>query len=216
MKKILTICLIALFLSPMKANAFSLGDFFRALFGLSKTTTPVETVKEDVETTLSDIKKSTTSIEKEMQENFLAVVTKLSAEKDVILIKEKLNAANALSDATEKSQEINKIMEDYTTYLKNNKLELLLILKTMSEEEKNELIKNINDLNANAQKYYELSEKGINETSKIIRTSYNDADLNKVLEETNTYAKQLVNDAKAILAMTAQAKILATLSGLKF
>ena len=215
MKRVLLVSLIVLVMTPLRANAFSWGDFFRALFGLS-TATSVETLKEDISETYTEVKKDIVTADAKTEEAFLNISKALSSEKDYAAIKSNLASAKAKTKANEKTDALNKLYSDYTTYLKNSKLEMILIMKTMTESEQNTLIKNINTLSEQGQRYYELNSKAKLATSRAGKKSYEDADLNSTIANTKAIEAQLENKAKTVSSLANQAKILGALAGLKF
>ena len=215
MKKVLLISLIVLVMTPLRANAFSWGDFFRALFGIS-TATSAETLKDDISETYSEVKKDLATADTKTQSAFLYVVKSLSSEKDYNAISANLSTANAKTKDNEKTEAVNKIYSDYTTSLKNDKLEIILIIKTMTEKEQESLVKEINILSEQGSRYYELKSNAKSATSKAGKKSYDDAELNNVIANTNALAVQAENKAKIVSSLANQAKILGALAGLKF
>lgn len=215
MKKAVVIGLILMLMTPLRANAFSWGDFFRALFGISSTTS-VETLKEDISNTYSTIEKELPSVETKTQGAFISVVKLLSSESDIKTVSSNLASANAKTKDNEKTEAINKVYTDYSSYLKTNKLEMVLIMKTMTEAEKETLVKNINIISEQSQKYYELKSQASSATLKAGKKAYDDSDLNKVIADANALAVQLENKSKATGTLSNQAKLLGTLAGLKF
>ena len=215
MKKTLLICLVLLFMVPVNANAFSWGDFFRALFGIT-TTTSVETLKEDVSSTCKDVQKSLITVEAKTQETFLALAKPLSSDKDYKTITTNLSSANAKTKENEKVEAINQVYSDFTSYLKNNKLEMVLIMKTMTDAEKTTFVKNTNILSEQSQKYYELKDKLRIATSKSSRKTYDDAEINNILANANALTIQLDNKAKAVGSLAKKIKLFGAVSGLKF
>ncbi len=215
MKKILVTTMILMMLVPLKANAFSWGEFFRALFGFS-TTTSVETLKTDVTTALSNAKKDKVILDANLQTAFVSFANQLSNESELKTVKSNWANAYAKTSESEKTTALVKVLDDYTTYLKSNKIGLVLIIKTMTDSEKAALVKDINLLSEYGQKYYELSNTCSQATSKAYKKTYEDSELNTALEESNKLIEELDTKSKAILTLSTQAKILGTLAGLKF
>ena len=78
------------------------------------------------------------------------------------------------------------------------------------------MIKNVNTLSEQGQKYYELRNRVKTATSKAGSKTYDDADMNNVLANANALAVQLENKYKAVSSLANQTKLLGTLAGLKF
>ena len=217
-KKSLVICLLIMMLMPMRANAFSWGDFFRALFGLGTTettTADMATITKDATATLSDLEKQSVTLDKETQTAFISLVSTISSKDDAVTIKSNLEKANALTDAAKRNSAINKVYSDYATTLNNNKVELLVIFRLLTESEKTTLTSAIKTLSAKGEAYSNLAKK-CNDTYKNImnKTSYKD-DRESTLKQVSDAAAMYTTKATVIKTLATEAKIFAKLGGIK-
>ena len=218
MKKILLITLAIMLTLPLRANAFSWGDFFRSLFGLSKEETVTEktSVKEDIEKTLNEYINEALSIDKEVQSAFTSMVTIISGNSEVQTIKENLKKANNLKDRTEKVTALNKIYNDYSAKINNNKAEIIALLLLSTDKEKETLKNDINTIISASQKYLDLSKKNIQLAETTIKKATIEDERVILLNNINKVSEEFALSAKATTILSRQAKILATLAGIKF
>lgn len=217
-KKSLIICLLIMMLMPLRANAFSWGDFFRALFGLGSTTTTttdMTSITKEVNSSLSDYEKQSVTLDKETQSAFITLVSTISSKEDAATIKSNLDKANALTDKEKRNTAVNKVYSDYATTLNNNKLELLVIFRLLTESEKSTLTSSIKTLSTKAESYSNLAKK-CNETYKNVmnKTSYTD-DRDATLKQISEAATVYTAKATVIGALATEAKIFAKLGGIK-
>ncbi len=218
MKKILLITLALIILTPLKANAFSWGDFFRALFGLSREETVVEktSVKEEIEKSLNEYINEASTIDKDVQNAFTSMVSIISGTNEVNSIKTKLKDANAIKDRTEKTTALNKIYNDYTATLNNNKVEIVALLLLLNDKEKETLKNDINAITNASQKYLELSKKNLQLAGTTIKKATIEDERLILLNNINKVSGEFTLSVKATTALSRQAKILAALAGIKF
>ena len=218
MKKILLITLAIMLTLPLRANAFSWRDFFRNLFGFNREETVVEktSVKEEIEKTLNEYVNEAASVDKDVQSAFISLVTIISGNNEVKTIKESLKKANALKDRTEKVTALNKIYNDYNTKLNNSKAEIVALLLLSTDNEKETLKKDINTITAASQNYLELSKKNLQLAGTTIKKASIEDERLILLNNINKVSEELAQSAKATTALSRQAKILATLAGIKF
>lgn len=218
MKKILMIIIAIMMIMPLKANAFSWGDFFRHLFGISSNETVVEdqSIKEEIEKSLNEYIKEASLIDKDVQNAFISVVTIISGKTEVKTIKDKLTAANKKSDRSERISAVNQIINDYTTTLNNNKLEIVVIMKLLTANEQETLVKNTNIISEASQKYVELGQKNVQLASKTVQKATVEDERTTLLNNINKVTSELTESAKAATSLSRQVKIMAALSGIKF
>ena len=218
MKRILLITIVVMLMVPVNANAFSWRDFFRTLFGLSTQEVVVEktTIKEDVDKALNDTIKQMKDIDKTTQSAFLSIVSKISGENELKTIKEKLTSANKQKDDNERIKAVNQIYNDYSTVINNNKLEFILIVKLLNDSEKQALVKDINTISANGEKYVELGKQNVKLASDTIKKANVEDDRVILLNNINKVSSDINDSAKAATSLSRQAKILASLAGIKF
>ena len=218
MKKILLIALAVMMIAPLRANAFSWGDFFRTLFGLSKEETVTEktSVKAEIEKTLEGYIAEAAAIDKEVQSAFTSMISIISGDNDVKAIKTNLKNANAQKDRTEKTKALNRIYNDYTATLSNHKVEIVALLLLCSEKEKETLKNNIDALSSASQKYLELDKKNIQTAGTTIKNATIEDERTVLLSNINKLSEEFTQSTKAITSLSRQAKILAALAGIKF
>lgn len=217
-KKSLVIGLLIMMLMPLRANAFSWGDFFRALFGLGTTETTAAdmvTITKDANATLTDLEKQSVTLDKETQTAFISLVSTISSKDDAATIKSNLEKANALTDTAKRNTAVNKVYSDYATTLNNNKVELLVIFRLLTESEKATLTSAIKTLSTKAESYSNLAKK-CNETYKNVtnKTSYTD-DRESILKKISEYSAVYTTKATVIGTLATEAKIFAKLGGIK-
>ena len=218
MKKILLVAIAVMLVSPLKADAFSFGDFFRKLFGVSKEETTVEklSIKESTEKTLSEYISEAEIIDNEVQNSFISVVSIISGENELKIIEENLKNANEINDRNDKIKALNKIYNDYSAILNNNKVEIVALLLLSSETEKETLKNNINIIAQDSKKYLELSKKSLKLAGTTIKKATIEDERTVLLNKINKATETFTQCAKATTTLSRQAKILAALSGIKF
>ena len=218
MKKILLISIAIMIMMPLRANAFSWGDFFRNLFGLSSQETVMEetSLKDEIEKSLNEYINEASLIDKDVQNAFISTVTVISGKTELKKIKEKLANANKNSDRSERVSAINQIINDYTTILNNNKLEIVVIMKLLTTNEQENLVKNINIISEASQKYVELGKKNVQLANTVIQKATIEDERTTLLNNINKVTSELTESAKSTTSLSRQVKILATLSGIKF
>lgn len=210
MKKILAIALFVIMLTPLRANAFDWGSFFRWFFFGGETVQALTT--DEINTTVKDINEQVKTLDNSVQTDFLAVVPYLTTQKDATNFESEFKKINA-SNAKDSDEQILKIISDYTTTIKSNKVGVLLILKTSSDIDKTALASKVKLLSENAQKYNELYKKGYNLTSKV--TTTDDKEQTSAIENLNKTTESVKNKAEVIYAFASQVKTLASLAGIK-
>lgn len=218
MKKIILIAIALMLITPAKANAFSWGDFFRNLFGISSTNSVEEntSIKDDIETTLKNNLTKAVEIDKEVQEAFISIVTTISGTQNAKTIKNNLDQANKKSDNIERLTEVNRIYNDYSTVLNNNKVEIIAFMALLNDNEKETLTSNINVILAAADKYVVLGKENINLVSDVVKKATVNDDRTTLLLNINKTTNILTECAKATTSLSRQAKILAKVAGIKF
>ena len=218
MKKILLFAIAIMLLTPVKANAFSWGDFFRNLFGISstKSTEGNTSIKEEIETTLKNNLTKAVEIDKDVQGAFLSMVTIISGEQGAKTIKNNITQANKKSDDIERLSALNQIYNDYSTVLNNNKVEIIAFMALLTDKEKETLTKNINTILEAADKYVELGKENINLASTVIKKATVNDDRTTLLLNINKTTNILTECAKSATSLSRQAKILAKVAGIKF
>lgn len=213
MKKILltTLSLLILVLTPLKANAFDWGNFFRWLFFGAEQTQVVST--DDLKTTLSDLEKKVPTLDATVEKSFLAVVPLLTSEKDLKSISSEVSTIKSSNSTdAEKDALFIKVMSNYTTTIKGNKVGVTLIIKTLKDADKTTLKNEITKISKAAEEYYNLSEKASTATSKVAKDS--EEEQIKVSNQIDTINKRVKNKAKAVSEFSTQVKILSALAGL--
>ncbi|MBQ7450654.1 hypothetical protein IJS77_04485 [bacterium] len=218
MKKILLIAIALMLITPLNANAFSWGDFFRALFGLSSSQTTVTntSIKEEIETSLKTNMTKTINIDKEVQSAFLSTVSIISGTEETKTIKSKVAEANKKTDDIEKLTALNQIYNDYSTIINNNKVEIVALLALTDDSSKETLVKNINTISDAGQKYVEIGKDNLKLASTTIKKATVDDNRTALLLEINDTTAAITDTAKAATSLSRQIKILAKIAGIKF
>lgn len=211
MKKILAIGLFLIFLSPMKANAFDWGNFFRWFF-FGRDVVTVTTA--DINETLNTIDENSKSIDESVQASFLNVVPLLTKQSDADNYAAQIKKINESKIVQiEKDNKILNIISDYSDIIKDNKLAVVLIIKTLSDKDKDLLIKNIKTLSENAQCYRDLYKKGANLITNV--STSEDNEQKSIVVNLTATTNLVKTKADTIDAFANQVSALAALAGVK-
>ena len=216
MKKILLITLIIMLTIPMRANAFSFEN--KTLSGTSKkeSVTAKVPIKEKIEKTLNENINEALLTDTEVQNAFISMVTIISDNNEVQTIKENLKKANTIKDRTEKENALNKIYNEYSATLNNNRVEIVEHLLLLSDTEKEKLKENIDIVTNASQKYLEITKRNIQLAQTIIKEATAKDDRIVLLNNINKLSEKFAQNTKTATSLSRQIKILASLSGIKF
>ena len=204
MKKILLtiLCLVILVITPLKANAFDWGSFFRWLWFGAEQTQVVST--DELKSTLSDLEKKAPELDAAVEKSFLTLIPLLTSQKDLKSISSEISKIKSSNlTTTEKEAKLLKLMSDYTT--------TSMIIITLKDSEKATLKNEITKLTESYEEYYKLNDKANSVTSKVASDA--DEEQIKLKTQINTLNKSVLNKAQTVRGFALQVKTLATLSG---
>ena len=208
MKKILIILVCAMFMMPLRAEAFSWKDFFVWLFGTSETTTTtIDTTKiyEETNTKLENIQKQANELEPSIKTSFKNIVYTLSTPNEAKEIETKLNAENA---------DLFKIISDYQTAINSEKARILIILRTMADSEKSSFVKELNNLTSSVQKYDTYTQDITSLKTSLISQVSSSTDRTAKVEEINKVYTSVSQKASTVSTFTNILKLYAKLTGI--
>ena len=216
MKKILVAALMVILMTPLSAHAFDWGSLFRWLFFSTETTTKTKDISNYL-TVASDIRNSAKTTDDALETLLLDLIPALSVQKDALNFTNKIKSVvSAQKTESEQNTQLVQILNDYATNLQNNKLAVILIIKTMTSSDKKELSDNISSLTKYSQKYTELAQKAYNSATELQKyTAYSDEQA-KILNEINTVNTEMKNKANALQNLTTTLKLFGKLGGLEF
>jgi len=217
MKKILVTALMVVLLTPLSAHAFDWSNLFKwLLFGSETISTKTKAVS-DYSSVASDIRKDAKSTDEDLTKVLLKVIPNLSVQKDATTFETRINTLSTGNKTeSEKSTQLTKIVSDYTTNLQNNKLAVIVTIKTLSSSDKKDLVNNISSLTKYAQKYTELAQKAYNQANDLQKATEQSDEQTKVLNEINNINTEMKNRANAVQNLTITLKLFGKLGGLEF
>ena len=216
MKKILLTALVVMLMTPLSAHAFDWSSLFSwLLFGSETVSSKTKTVS-DYSSVASDIRKDAKSADEDVTKVLLKVIPNLSTQKDATNFESKINALSAGNKTeSEKSTQLTQIVNDYATNIQNNKLVVIVTIKTLSDTDKKELSNSINSLSQDAQKYTELAKKAYNQSKDLQKYTEQSDEQTKVLNEINNINTELKNKSDAVQKLTTTLKLFGKLGGLE-
>lgn len=225
MKKFILLCFVMLTMTSLQANAFDWGSFFRGIFSIPAPVSEIEkssaqeleTYKNEVESSLTDIANKEALLDNPTQETFLAIVSMISPANDTQTIKSKLQSIKADNSLTyqEKCDAVNDVMTEYRTKLTNSSLATVVTMKAFSEANKTKLSNNIKMLADNGQKYVELGRDSIKTLDNFNSQVKKDDDTAETVNEINNVTGRLSNKATATVYLANQLKTMAKIAGIK-
>jgi uncharacterized protein Yka (UPF0111/DUF47 family) len=205
MKKIiLSMALIVTLMTQLSANAFNWNGFFKwLLFGYETETVSTENLDKLYTSTTKTIKTTDESVQK----SFVSIVSILSTADEAKKVSNNIKAINneKITD-TEKNKKILKIYSDYTTTLQNNKVGLLLIMKTLSDSDKTNFAKHLDTLSKCVQTYNEQYQA----LTKVKTTSQED-----VVKNITALSTEVKNKSNTIGSLSLQLNLMAKIAGIK-
>ena len=204
-------------LTPLSAHAFDWSNLFKwLLFGSETISTKTKAVS-DYSSVASDIRKDAKSTDEDLTKVLLKVIPNLSVQKDATTFETRINTLSTGNKTeSEKSTQLTKIVSDYTTNLQNNKLAVIVTIKTLSSSDKKDLVNNISSLTKYAQKYTELAQKAYNQANDLQKATEQSDEQTKVLNEINNINTEMKNRANAVQNLTITLKLFGKLGGLEF
>lgn len=215
MKKILAIAFMAVLMTPLSAHAFDWGGLFRWLLFGSESTTVSKSVS-DYSSVAADVRKQSKSTDELLEKALVSIISDISVQKDAKTFEDRITA---LSKGNKTESEINtqlvQIVNDYASNLQNNKLALILTIKTMSDKEKKNLASNIKSLSEYADKYTELAKTGTTSYNNLLKYTTASDEQTKVVNEITTVTNEIKTKASAVQALATTLKLFAKLSGLE-
>ncbi len=212
MKKLVLTALAVIMLTPLRANAFDWGSFFRWFFFGANNVQTVTT--DEIKSTLTSVQAQEKTLDESVQKSFLAIIPLLTTQKDQTKYEKEIQKINSSSETdAKKNSQILDLISEYTTTVKNNKVGVLLIMKTSSDTDKTTLKNNMTTLSNAAQSYTELYKKGYDLTAKTSTTE--DSEQTTAVANLNSASDSLKNKATVVYSFVNQVKTLATLSGIK-
>ena len=206
MRKILIIFICAMFMMPLRADAFSWKEFFAWLFSTPQVTA-VDTTKlyEDTTTKISNIKLQANAIDPSVKTALVAVASAVSTENELENLKTKLNAKDA---------DILSVLTDYQKTLNNNKARILVTLKTMSDKDKTAFEKDVNSLSSLGQKYSDLASEVWTLKNTFSSSAPSGTDKTAKLKELTDLYSAVSGKASTVSGFANLMKIYAKLTGL--
>jgi len=217
MKKILVTALMVILLTPLSAHAFDWGNFFRWLFLSSETISTKTKEVSDYSSVASDIRKDAKSTDEDLAKVLLRIIPNISVQKDATTFESRINTVSTGNKTeSEKSTQLAQIVSDYATSVQNNKLAVIVTMKTLSSSDKKDLADNITSLAKCSQKYTELAQKAYNQANDLQRYTAQSDEQIKVLNEINNLNTELKNKSNALQNLTTTLKLFGKLSGLEF
>ena len=216
MKKII-ICASILAITPLSANAVDWGNIFGIMVNNAvQTQASKTTATADVSKTLNDLESQAKAIDKSVQDSFLAIASKLSAEKDLEALENKLDSivANNKTTDSEKAELIAQVFNDYTKELKNNKQSVVSIIENMTESERADLAKYITAIAQDGQNYPNVAKQSISTASTAMKYASKAEEAVKIYKDIKSTATELTNSAKTIINVANQLKSIAKTAGL--
>ena len=205
MKKILTILICAMFLMPLRADAFSWSDFFSWLFGSTETKTESTTIYSETTDKLANIKKQAASLDSSIKSSLLNIASVISTPTEVKDLETKLNAENA---------DIFKIITDYQTTVNSEKARVLVLIKTLSDADKTAFSKNVSSLAEYGQKYSSYAKEILSLKSTFVAGTNSSSERTAKLQELNDAYSDLSEKSSIINGFSNILKIYAKLTGL--
>lgn len=223
MKRFLLISVaVYMCLTAQRCEAFNwsaLTNFFNT--AAANTTTVQNNAKTETEVALTNIQKQALDIDTAVQNNFLEIVSMLSAKKETNSIKSQLNSIlnNNSTTETEKSELINQILAAYVTNLVNNKSATTSAIKKLSTSQKLELVQNITSIEQSGQKYAALAKQAITASaSNVIKSTSSSNttadDIASIISQTNQTASLIKTKAANAVNLANQLKSVAEFTGL--
>ena len=204
-------------LTPLSAHAFDWSNLFKwLLFGSETISTKTKAVS-DYSSVASDIRKDAKSTDEDLTKVLLKVIPNLSVQKDATTFETRINTLSTGNKTeSEKSTQLTQIVSDYATSIQNNKLAVIVTIKTLSSSDKKDLVNNISSLTKYAQKYTELAQKAYNQANDLQKATEQSDEQTKVLNEINNINTEMKNRANAVQNLTITLKLFGKLGGLEF
>ena len=216
MKKILAAAIMVILMTPLSAQAFDWSSLFRWLFFTTETTSTKKDVSE-YSSVASDIRNSAKSVDKNVENVLLAIMPNLSVQKDAANFESRINAlSNGNKTESQISTQLTQIVNDYATSLQNNKLVVIVTIKTLSDSDKKELSGNISSLSKYVQEYSELEQKAKKQATELQKYTTQSDEQTQVLNEINNVNTEMKNKANALQNLTTTLKLFGKLGGLEF
>lgn len=204
MNKLLIIFICAMFLMPLKANAFSWKDLFGWLLFSNNATTEETNITEKTTEKINDIKKQASGLEKTATNSFLEIAEYISTPNEIKELENKINATNS---------DLFQIISDYQKTTNAEKARILILLKTLPDEDKKEFAEEIKTLSEIGEKYNTYSKEILIETSVFSAKATSTDEKNAATEFKKSYS-DLSEKATKILNFTNTMNFYAKLIGL--
>lgn len=207
MKKIFIVIVCAMFLMPLRAEAFSWKEFFSWLFSSPVETTTVDTTElyKDTTTKISNIQTQANAITPSVKTELLAVASTISTQSEMKELNTKLNAANA---------DIFNIITDYQKTVNNDKARVIITIKTLSDAEKTTFAKNVNNLHALGQKYSSLANDIVTIRSDFVSKAPSSTDKTTKIKEIDAVYENVSTKASTVSNFSNLIRLYAKLTGL--
>ena len=204
MRKLLVICLMVMFMMPLRANAFSWSDFFAWLFGGTTTeTTITSAVLADTSKQMDTIKTKSSELDSAVKTLFLDIVAQLSTPTEAKAIE------------TQANTDLFKAITDYQTTINNEKARVLITIKTMTDKEKETLSKNVKTFYSLGEKYSDMYKEATSAKNTISRGTITSTEHTEVINKVNSVVTETSNKANAVNNLSVIIKTYARLTGLK-
>lgn len=206
MKKILVVLVCAMFLLPLRAEAFSWKEFFAWLFAPAETTV-VDTTElyKDTTTKISNIQTQADAITPSVKTALLAVASTLSTQSELKELTAKLDAKNA---------DVFNVIKEYQTTINNEKAKVLITIKTLPEKEKTAFAKDVNNLYSLGQKYSALAGEVSSLKSDFMTKAPSSTDRTTKIKEINAVYENVAVKASTVSNFSNLIKLYAKIAGL--
>ncbi len=197
MKKIL-LSLVIIGVTSMQANAFDWNSVLNFI-GRASEVPATQTA------TLNDLEKQMKTIDNSVQNAFIDIVSELSGWKETWSVKSQLKSGEDV---------LANVISNYaSTYIANNKQNVINKIKKMSAKEKAKLVSNIMTLTNSGQNYLLLAANGAKTASNALKTAQTVSEVTTTIANVNRTAAEIKQRATTVMTLANQIKTVATAAG---